>query len=71
MTRQAVGFIVALLTFIGSTAEAQTVGWPQQLVGDKGAVVLIYQPQVNVFAEANQLSMYHRILTIYENTDAI
>jgi hypothetical protein len=50
MFKQAVGCILALLTFMGSTAQAEIVGWPQQLVGDNGAVVLIYQPQVEMFS---------------------
>ena len=38
------GMIVAV-----SAAQAQEISWPQELTGDDGAVVLIYQPQVEVF----------------------
>ena len=50
MAKGAVGFVLGLLAVVGPTAEAELVGWPQQLAGDNGAVVIIYQPQVESFS---------------------
>ena len=50
MIKQAAGFIIVLLAFAGSTAQAELVTWPQQLVSENGAEVLIYQPQVETFS---------------------
>jgi hypothetical protein len=50
MIKQAAGWIFALLVFVGSTAQADVVSWPQVLVGENDAEVLIYQPQVETFS---------------------
>jgi hypothetical protein len=50
MIKHAAGFIIVLLAFAGSTAQAELVTWPQQLVSEDGAEVLIYQPQVETYS---------------------
>jgi len=47
MTMRAL-FFFALIACV-SAVQAQETSWPQELVSDDGAVVLIYQPQVEVF----------------------
>lgn len=42
--------LIAVLIVIGPAAEAQAISWPQELSAEGGAVVLIYQPQVESFA---------------------
>ena len=44
-------FVMLLSGLIGlsSVALAQEISWPQELTGDNGGVVIIYQPQVEVF----------------------
>ena len=42
-------FIFSTLMACVSAVQAQEISWPQELVSDNGAVVLIYQPQVEVF----------------------
>ena len=48
-------FAVLLSVLIGLTtmAQAQDISWPQELVGENGGVVIIYQPQVEVFTGNN------------------
>jgi hypothetical protein len=41
--------LVALIGF-AHAAQSQAKDWPQEIVGDKGAVVVIYQPQVESFS---------------------
>ncbi len=41
--------LLAGLIGFTSVANSQDIGWPQELRGDDGSVVLIYQPQVEVF----------------------
>ncbi len=41
--------LLAGLVGFTSAAHSQDIGWPQELRGDDGSVVLIYQPQVEVF----------------------
>jgi hypothetical protein len=43
------GFLVMISTCISSLVYAQETGWPQELSGENGAVVIIYQPQSEVF----------------------
>ena len=43
------GFLVMILSCISGLAYAQEAGWPQELSGENGATVIIYQPQVEVF----------------------
>ncbi len=44
--------VTIMLTLIAmvSAVQAQEIVWPQELVGDEGSVVLIYQPQVEEFS---------------------
>ena len=39
-----VAAIFSILIGILSAAQAQEISWPQELDGDNGAVVVIYQP---------------------------
>ena len=41
--------ILAALFAVSTAANSQETSWPQELTGDDGTVVLIYQPQVEVF----------------------
>ena len=41
--------ILAALVAVSTAANSQETSWPQELTGDDGTVVLIYQPQVEVF----------------------
>lgn len=50
MIKRASGFVLGLLAVVSSVAEAESNGWPQELTGENGAVVLIYQPQVEAFS---------------------
>ena len=50
MIDRAAGLTLIFLAIIGSAAQAEVVTWPQQLATDNGAVVLIYQPQVETFS---------------------
>jgi len=43
-------FCLILLTVITTTAHAEEISWPQELVADNGAVVVIYQPQVEEYS---------------------
>ncbi len=43
---------VALIGFVHA-AQSQAVDWPQEIVGENGAVVIIYQPQVESFSGNN------------------
>ena len=47
------GAICSILIGSLSAAQAQDISWPQELDGDKGAVVVIYQPQVESFTGNN------------------
>ena len=44
--------LVALIGF-AHAAQSQVMDWPQEIVGEKGAVVVIYQPQVETFSGNN------------------
>ena len=48
-------YVVLLSVLIGLTtmAQAQDISWPQELTGENGGVVIIYQPQVEVFTGNN------------------
>src|SRR5210317_1194324 len=39
-----------LLTAIAAAAQADEFSWPQELAADNGDVVIIYQPQVEIFS---------------------
>ncbi len=43
------GILIAGLIVLATSAHAQDISWPQELSRDDGAVLLIYQPQVEVF----------------------
>jgi hypothetical protein len=43
---------LALLGF-AHAANSQAVDWPQEIIGDNGSVVIIYQPQVESFSDNN------------------
>ena len=53
MARLAMGFALGLLALVVPAAEAELVSWPQQLDGENGATVIIYQPQVESFSGNN------------------
>ncbi len=48
-------FAMLLSGLIGlaSVVQAQEISWPQELTGENGSVVIIYQPQVEVFTGNN------------------
>jgi len=48
-----IGTFLAILIGAMSAAQAQEISWPQELGGDEGAVVTIYQPQVETFTGNN------------------
>jgi len=50
MAKLAMGFALGLLAVVVPAAEAELVSWPQQLDGENGATVIIYQPQVESFS---------------------
>jgi len=50
MAKLVAGFVLSLMAFVDSAALAEVISWPQQLTGENGAVVLIYQPQVESFS---------------------
>jgi hypothetical protein len=41
---------LTLLTTIAAAAQAEEFSWPQELAADNGTVVVIYQPQVEIFS---------------------
>jgi len=43
------GILITACIGLATTAHSQEISWPQELRGDDGAVILIYQPQVEVF----------------------
>ena len=43
------GVLIAGLIVLATSAHAQDISWPQELSSDNGAVLLIYQPQVELF----------------------
>ncbi len=43
------GVLIAGLIVLATSAHGQDISWPQELSGNDGAVLLIYQPQVEVF----------------------
>ena len=45
--------LITILLSLSSTAYAEDSSWPQELTGDDGGTVLIYQPQVEVFTGNN------------------
>ena len=47
------GLLPAVLIGLATMAHSQEITWPQELSGDEGGVVLIYQPQVEVFRGNN------------------
>jgi hypothetical protein len=47
------GLLLAGLLGLATMAQSQEITWPQELSGDDGAVVLIYQPQIEAFAGNN------------------
>jgi len=53
MIKGATGFVLGLMAVVGTSAGAESITWPQQLTGDNGAVVLIYQPQIESFSGNN------------------
>jgi len=65
---------VALLTMglvgIALTAQAQEQGWPQELVGSDGSVVVIYQPQVEKFT-GNRLEARAAVSVRLESADSV
>ena len=47
------GVLLAGLVCLATAAYSQEITWPQELIGDEGAAVLIYQPQVEAFTGNN------------------
>ena len=47
------GLLPAVLIGLATMAHSQEITWPQELSGDDGGVILIYQPQVEVFTGNN------------------
>jgi hypothetical protein len=43
-----IGFLLAIATT--ASAEVEEISWPQELVADNGAVVIVYQPQIEEFS---------------------
>lgn len=41
---------LTLLAVVAAAVHAEDVSWPQELVADSGAVVVIYQPQVEMYS---------------------
>ena len=50
MLRKITRLILIASLGLAHAAQSQQMDWPQEIVGENGAVVVIYQPQVEAFS---------------------